>query len=470
MGTYSSKRQKRIENKQQHLPHNNMLYERPAAEPVQALAKSGRRFATIMFALAIVMYFIVNIQRVSIPGQLFDSLQSELSLTASKVAALGTAFMYVYAGTQLLVGLMVDKYGGMRILAGGSLLMAIGALAFPLSNSYWMLVASRVLVGIGSGATYLSLVKETDRLYPHNFAMMMGLCILIGYTGAGLGTMPLAMASKAFGWRNCLLAIAIIGLVTLIAILALWKKVSRPAIRPGKLSFRPHLEGFTNVNNLIEIFSFTVNYGIYFAILTVFGKKFLMDAGGCGEKMASFTSLLMMLVPAALNQISGLLTTYSGNRRRPFFRIMNFFPFLGCGLITVGLLCGPFAGRSILFMASYIILCMVAGFTPITSSLARETNPAEATGTAIGIINFGAYIMVAIAGTITGLILDMFTGTQVSLDGPVVYPSSAYLTIFGLFTVVTALTFCFSLKMPETYGKNIFNNKKIKFLGMSLHS
>ena len=92
----------------------------------------------LMFCLAVLMYFVVNIQRIAVPGQMFDELQAELALSASAVSAMGTAFMYVYAATQLVVGVLVDRYGGMRVLTMGSILMSIGALLFPLANNYWL--------------------------------------------------------------------------------------------------------------------------------------------------------------------------------------------------------------------------------------------------------------------------------------------------------------------------------------------
>lgn len=464
-------KRRRIATKHIRLPHNNILYERPAAvKESRELTPREHKLATVMFGLAIVMYFIVNMQRVSVPGQIFDALQGELGISASKVAALGTAFMYIYAGTQLLAGLLVDKYGGMRVLTLGSILMAIGSFAFPLSNSYWMLVVCRVLVGFGCGATYLSLVKETDRLYPHKFAFMMGLIILLGYSGAVLGTMPFAIACKAFGWRTCLLVVASAVVATVLAIISLWRKVPKPAPRPEPLSLKPHAQGFTNVNNIIEILSFTTNYGIYFSILSVVGKKFLEDIGGLGTGLASLTCTLMVLVPALLNQVIGMLTTYTGNRRRPFFRVMNSFPLIGSTVISLAILCGDFPGRGVVFMAAFILISLVGGFTPITSSLARETNPPGTTGAAIGIINFGAYIMVALAGTVSGVVLDFFGGTPTGENNAMVYPQSAYQIIFLLFLVITVFTFKLSLAMPETYGKNICNGKKVKFLGITLHS
>ena len=419
----------------------------------EGMTRGQYRNAVAMFCLAVVMYFVVNIQRVAVPGQIFDALQAELGLSASAVSSIGTAFMYVYAATQLVVGLLVDKYGGMRVLATGSVLMSIGAILFPMASNYWLLVAGRVLVGLGCGATFLSVIKEMDRLFPNKFALVTGIAILVGYSGAAIGTMPLAKASETWGWRSCMMAVGVLGAVALAAIGALWRFTTRPKVTQMPLSLTPFKIGFSNRYALIQLFSYTINYGIYFSILTVFGKKFLEDAGGLDSNTASLTSAVMMLVPAISNQVVGILTTCVGNRRRPFFRGLNLLPLVSTLIILFCLLL-RFRGFGYGMMAGCILISLVGGFTPVTSSLSRETNLPEYTGMAVGIVNFGAYIMTAILGTISGIVLDCFGGTPMP-NGAISYPDHAYLTIFALFALVSLGTFLVSLKMPETYGKNI---------------
>ena len=95
-----------------------------------------RRFTVALFLMGLAMYFVVNIHRVAIPGQIFSQLQAELRVSASAIAGLGTAFMYIYAVTQLLVGVLVDRYGGMRVLAVGGVVIAVGTLLFACSTAF----------------------------------------------------------------------------------------------------------------------------------------------------------------------------------------------------------------------------------------------------------------------------------------------------------------------------------------------
>ena len=67
------------------------------------------------------LYFCANLFRAAIPGAVFDELQYHWSLSAGEVASLGTAFMYVYAVAQLIVGVLIDRYGGVRVMAVGGM-------------------------------------------------------------------------------------------------------------------------------------------------------------------------------------------------------------------------------------------------------------------------------------------------------------------------------------------------------------
>jgi MFS family permease len=441
-----------------------------------AISPRDRRFTVFLFALGIIIYFVVNIQRVAVPGQIFNELQSDLQVSATQVASLGAIFMYVYAATQLLVGLLVDKYGGMRVLSLGAVLMTVGGILFPLSESLGTLLLSRMLVGLGCGAAYLSMVKECDRLYSHNFTAVMGMVIFLGYMGGVAGTLPLAKGSAWLGWRPCLLLIALAGALPTLMIACIWRKTAQPKVIGGPISFKPYIFAFKNLNNLKCLFSYAINFSLYYVILTIIGKKFLEDIGGVSAGVASFSCTVMVVLSAILNQVVGILCTYTGNLRRPYFRFLNMLPLLGCAMLVAGLLLkGSEPGWGGYFIAAFLVISMTSGFSPITNAQSRETNPPAATGVAVGITNFGAYIMVAILGGIAGMVLDCFQNkAAITPEGGLLYPQSAWLCLFSLFFIISIGTLKIAWTYPETYGRNIYAGKKrvlkiTRFLRLNLY-
>ena len=67
------------------------------------------------------IYFYANLQKVIIPGAAFDELQQVFSLDAAGVTRLGALFLGIYAAAQLIIGVLVDRYGGARVIICGGL-------------------------------------------------------------------------------------------------------------------------------------------------------------------------------------------------------------------------------------------------------------------------------------------------------------------------------------------------------------
>ena len=110
-------------------------------------------------------YFIANFQRIAIPGAVFDILEQELSVTAPYITAFGAIFMYIYAFNQLIIGVLVDRYGGLRVILAGAIILALGCILFPLTSNLPLMYFSRALIGFGSSTFYLSLIKELKNIF-----------------------------------------------------------------------------------------------------------------------------------------------------------------------------------------------------------------------------------------------------------------------------------------------------------------
>ena len=122
--------------------------------------KKNILITSILIFLGMMFYLFANFQRIAIPGAIFDLLGQELNVSAPYITTFGAIFMYVYAVTQLINGVLVDRFGGFRIMFTGGIILVLGALIFPLSSNIIVMYLSRGLVGIGSSMFYLSLIKE----------------------------------------------------------------------------------------------------------------------------------------------------------------------------------------------------------------------------------------------------------------------------------------------------------------------
>ena len=118
-----------------------------------------------LILLGTLFYFVANFQRIAIPGAIFDVLEQELSVGAPEITAFGAIFMYVYAFTQLLNGIFVDRYGGYSVMFVGAIIMTIGCILFPMTSNLPLMYFARALLGMGGSMFYLSLIKELGLLF-----------------------------------------------------------------------------------------------------------------------------------------------------------------------------------------------------------------------------------------------------------------------------------------------------------------
>ena len=93
-----------------------------------------RKKQLILISIGVILYFFANVQRVAVPGAIFDLLQKDLNISAPYITSFGAFFMYIYAICQLFIGIMVDKYSGNRVIAVGSVFFFLGSLLFPLAR------------------------------------------------------------------------------------------------------------------------------------------------------------------------------------------------------------------------------------------------------------------------------------------------------------------------------------------------
>ena len=173
-----------------------------------------------LILLGTLFYFFANFQRIAIPGAIFDILEQELSVGAPEITAFGAIYMYIYAFTQLLNGIFVDRYGGYRVMLVGSIIMGLGCLIFPLTSNLTLMYFARALLGLGGSMFYLSIIKELGLLFEEkDFGIALSIMLFAGYSGGIIANAPFVMAMRVLSWREILLIIAGIVIVSIIAYL-----------------------------------------------------------------------------------------------------------------------------------------------------------------------------------------------------------------------------------------------------------
>ena len=402
----------------------------------------------ILIFLGSLFYFFANFHRIAIPGAIFDILQGELKVSAPFVTAFGAIFMYVYACSQLVNGILVDRYGGLRVMIAGGIILASGSLLFPLTSNLFLMYFSRALLGLGGSMFYLSLIKELKAYFSDkNFGIAISVMLCIGYSGGIAANAPFVFAIHYCNWRNILLILAAITSVIAIIFVILTAKIKFPQINSNvklrMLPFRLVLHKKHNRN----LFSFACcNFGISYAIQAIIGKKFLEDFCLMPSSKAAMILSIMAVIAAVFNIVNASFCKICHNHRVIFLKNAAIITFLCLLFICIFLI---FDIRTNLIALIFCILAANASLTSLLVPVLHLTNRKMVSGTAVSIMNFCFFMMVGILGTAAGFLLNIVQPQQ---SGDVlVYSNKSYLAVFGLFFLISIFELYKAHKLSNKY-------------------
>ena len=143
-------------------------------------------------------------------------MKSELQLSATQFGLIVSAFFWVYAPVQLLVGWLVDRFSVYRLMAGGVLLWAIATLAMGFVGGFASLLVLRIMLGIGEtiafpgGSKIITRHVAPERRGIANAAMALGIAL-----GPAAGTLAGGLILAEFGWRAIFITFGIVTLIWL---------------------------------------------------------------------------------------------------------------------------------------------------------------------------------------------------------------------------------------------------------------
>src|SRR5512139_952702 len=93
-----------------------------------------------------VFFFYAWVLRVA-PSVMVEELMRDFAVGAAVLGNLSAAYFYGYAGMQIPVGLLLDRFGPRRLIAIAALACAGGCALFALGTTLTAVIAGRFLIG-----------------------------------------------------------------------------------------------------------------------------------------------------------------------------------------------------------------------------------------------------------------------------------------------------------------------------------
>lgn len=129
-------------------------------------------------------------------------MKTELGLSATAFGIAVSAFFWVYAPVQLLVGWLCDRFSVYRLMAGGIVLWAASTLLTGFVGGFASLLVLRVMLGIGESIAFPGSSKIIARHIPAQQRGMANAAIAAGLAlGPAIGTLSGGLIVASLGWR-----------------------------------------------------------------------------------------------------------------------------------------------------------------------------------------------------------------------------------------------------------------------------
>lgn len=164
-------------------------------------------------------------------------MTSELKLGPEAFGLVLSAFFWVYAPVQLVVGWLVDRLSVYRLLAAGVLLWAAATLAMGFVAGFASLLLLRVLLGIGETIAFPGASKIITRHVPHEQRGMANAALALGIAlGPAVGTLAGGLILAAQGWRAIFFVFGAVTLLWLVPWQLAVRNCKEPAAETGNKS------------------------------------------------------------------------------------------------------------------------------------------------------------------------------------------------------------------------------------------
>lgn len=349
-------------------------------------------------------------------------MADDLGTTVPVVGQAATVPLFVAAMVGLAAGPLADFTGFKPVIIGGLLLIAASAIGAGLATTFEVLLAARLLAGLGAAATAGTLFAFVGAAHDHGSRQRALSFVAAAFSASAVVGVPLLTAIEQFaGWRGAMFAIAAATILTAAGLIRFLSDPNRgtsiawPGVGAIVRAYSPLLRDARMITAFVGIIG--IGMGTIGAV-TYVGAYFT-------EAFGTSTGRIGLLLAAAggaytLGSIIGGTSIFD-------FRIRGLT--LGLGLVSgigiwsvFGLDSGP--AFAVVAMVTALLIAGVMNLMFVTV-LSYESRAGAATTMAMqaSVTNLGSAIGVALGGLALGLqgyqALGLLTGLSFLTAGVV---------------------------------------------------
>lgn len=413
-----------------------------AGTETRTAAPPALRLALLGWATGALFFFYAWIMRVA-PSVMIDELMRDFAVGAAAIGNLSAFYFYGYAGMQIPVGLLMDRFGPRRLMTMAALGCAAGCVLFALAPTLWALSLGRFLIGATAAFSLVGAMTVAGQWFPPaRFALLSGLAMMLGMAGGVFGQAPLRLLVDQLDWQRASLALAGGGALLALAAVATVRDRSR-----SSGSLRQVMAGLGQVGRNPQTWLIAVaglgTTGPLLGFAGLWGVPFLALTQGIDRMAAAGVTSMVFIGWGVGAPVVGWFSDRIGRRKPPFVAGL-----ILSAVAMAGLAWAP--GLPLWAVGALCFLCGFGGSGQILGFAAvRELNPPAAAGAALGIVNGVVTGAGALYQPLLGWLLDLaWTGEMAG--GVRVYTTAAYSTAFSVLVAGAVVGIVCTLMMRET--------------------
>jgi len=368
------------------------------------------RRAWLIWGVALAIYLVAVFHRTSLAVAGLAATE-RFDLSASQLGAFTMLQLLVYAGMQVPVGLLVDRFGPRTVLTTGVVTISLAQAGFALATTYPEALTARVFVGLGDAMTFICVLRLVSSWFgPRQIPLVTQLTGSTGQIGAIAAAVPMTWALSELGWTTAYLVAAGAGPVLLAALLLLvWDTPDQRHHRGhpmSRLALMASLQASwaqpgTRLGFWVH---FTTPFSASLLAL-LWGFPFLVLSEGLSETAAGALLSLIVVATVASGPVLGWAVG-----RHPWHRsTVALGTIAAMVIIWTAVLAWP--GEAPLWLLVLLVVACGCGApaSMIGFDVGRTSNPPDRMASATGIINQGGFVAAVVVVFAVGAVLDLMT-------------------------------------------------------------
>jgi MFS family permease len=387
------------------------------------------RPTTIVLALLCLLYFITYVDRVNV-GTAAAGFGRDFHLSKTQIGLVASAFAYPYLVFQIIGGWVSDRFGTRRTLIVCGLVWASATILTGLATGLTSLLAARLLLGLGEGATFPAATAAMARWVARGSrGFAQGITHAAARIGNAVAPLMIVPVLIAYGWRASFFVCAAISFVWV----GLWipsfteRPRDHPRITPEEIAQLPAAVPRVNrvpwgplVRRMAPVTIVYFCYGWTLWLFSFWIPQYFLHAHNLDLAKSALFSSSVFFAGVLGDSLGGIVTDRILKRTGNLGRARSVMVAACMAMCFLALLPLMFTHDLYISLASLAAGFFFAEMTIGPMWAVPMDIAQELCGTASGIMNTGSALAAIISPVVAGWVIDVTGNWQLPFVGSMI--------------------------------------------------